>query len=391
MNKNLIAKLFAFAALAMSSAACSQDETIESVVSKTEPRKEIEFHLDVKSRATDMTLAELDEIWVYAYDGSKAIFEATPFYKDQYGSFKPAEKIYWPEETESITFTAFWPSPEEIKANDPFEPKIPQGTFTMNAETRKFVYQPAACSIYNYDLITATKTLNEESAANGIPLNFTHAFAQVEFKAKIDPSAEHTVEIHGCSLFSAQTRGTYSFDTKTWEPIKETGKYMYAAPEEVLTVSEEAKSMTDKTGCLYIMPSTWNLANFADRDESTKTGANLIVYGKVYDEENNVVYPKESDATYSTRIVDSSSSKYLSDIRDITGLGKMRIQLGKGDLAIEAGHKYVFTVDFTNGVGYHAFGDKSKPMQPILNYGLKAQVTLEDWTLGSEYETVPNK
>ena len=63
MNKNLIAKLFAFAALAMSSAACSQDETIESVVAKTEPRKEIEFHLDVKSRATDITLAELDTIW----------------------------------------------------------------------------------------------------------------------------------------------------------------------------------------------------------------------------------------------------------------------------------------------------------------------------------------
>lgn len=390
MNKNLIANLFAFAALAMSSAACSQDETIESVVSKTEPRKEIEFHLDVKSRATDITLAELDTIWVYAHDKSKTVFEATPFIKDQYGSFKPAEKIYWPEETDSITFTAFWPSLEKIRTN-PYEAKVPQVLLTMSSNERKFVYQPAACSLYNYDLITATKTLNEESAANGIPLNFTHAFAQVEFKAKIDPSAEHSVEIHGCSLFSAKTRGTYSFDTKTWAPMNETGNYIFAAPEEVLTVSEEAKSMTDKTGCIYMMPSTWNLANFADRDESTKTGTTLIVYGKVYDEENNVVYPKESDATYSTRLEDGTSTKIMSGIRDLTGLGKMRIQLGKGDLAIEAGRKYVFTVDFTNGVGYHAFGDKSKPMQPILNYGLKAQVTLEDWTLGSEYETVPNK
>ncbi|MDE5567875.1 MAG: fimbrillin family protein, partial [Muribaculaceae bacterium] len=78
--------------IAAAAVACSQDDITEIAENNAaDGRQEIEFHLDMMSRASDRTIANLDTIWVYADDGSETVFEATPFIKDQYGNFKSEE------------------------------------------------------------------------------------------------------------------------------------------------------------------------------------------------------------------------------------------------------------------------------------------------------------
>ena len=244
MNRKIKSTLFAATAAAIAFSSCSQDETVDALVQNSD-RQEIEFHLDMMSRAADKTIANLDTIWVYADDGSETVFEATPFIKDKYGNFKSAEKIYWPDGKDVINFTAFWPSPEKLDIT------AQPGQVTVDHTTSNLTDK-------HYDLITASTKVSKQNYINGIPLSFTHAFAQVEFRAKIGNEATHRFEIYGMSIAKVQNKGVYDLKTNEWTNATSTFS-CYAAPEEIITVGEEPASMTDKTGSLYIIPQLLNI------------------------------------------------------------------------------------------------------------------------------------
>ncbi|MDE6086392.1 MAG: fimbrillin family protein, partial [Muribaculaceae bacterium] len=79
MSKILKTTILVAAGVAFTLASCSEDETIAKVSTNPGERQEIEFTLDMMSRATDRTITNLDTIWVYADDGAAEVFPATAF------------------------------------------------------------------------------------------------------------------------------------------------------------------------------------------------------------------------------------------------------------------------------------------------------------------------
>ena len=225
----------------MALTSCSNDETIEGVVGKPEDRQEIEFTLDMMSRATDRTINNLDTIWVYADDGLNTVFKTTPFIKDQYGRFLPEEKIYWPDSIAKINFTAFWPNPKLLNLT------VQPGQVSLDCTT-------PSTSDKHFDLISAHTTMEKVKYSNGVPLSFSHAFAQIEFKAKIGEDAKHRVEVYGIGAANFKQKGTYYLFTNEWTVVSSSNSEFYAAPENILTVNQQSRSLTDRTGCFYFIP-----------------------------------------------------------------------------------------------------------------------------------------
>ena len=114
MFKYLKPKHFIAAAAMFALTSCSQDDVIDTGVQQTDSPREIEFTVDMLSRATDRTIDNLDTIWVYADNGTDQVFDFTPFIKDEYGRFVPSEKKYWPDGAESVNFTAVYPDPTKM-------------------------------------------------------------------------------------------------------------------------------------------------------------------------------------------------------------------------------------------------------------------------------------
>ncbi|MDE7457391.1 MAG: fimbrillin family protein [Muribaculaceae bacterium] len=390
MKKELKMVLLTLMGSTMAITSCSQDETVESLAVKPEGRQEIEFHLDMMSRATDRTITNLDTIWVYADDGKETVFEATAFIKDQYGNFKPEEKMYWPEGKDNLNFTAFWPSPDVLN-HDPNHTGENHAKLSLSPGNVTLDSEIAWNTAYHYDLITAVATINRDVANGGIPLAFKHAFAQVEFRAKIGESAEHRVDIYGIQLRVSNTKGVYSLTQDLWTLLS-SQQYFKSAPNGVLTVSDTPRSLTEKTGPMYLLPATWQFVQYFTGAKENSNGVFLMVFGKAYDEEGVQIYPKAEDMGDNNRVPSDSYIEGMSAYQDITNTGIMRIQLGGlEDFKVESGNKYVFTIDFTNGIGNFSHKDKDKPSQPIINNSLTTKVSVESWKMYDDINVDSNQ
>ena len=394
--KSLLLPAMTAAACAVISS-CTQEEIVTS-----NPGRPIEFHLDVQSRGSDKTIANLDTIWVYADDGAETVFEATPFIKDQYGNFKSEEKIYWPDGKENINFTAFWPSPERLNS-DPnaadCQPKHPAYKHVL------LDLQPGYCTIKNelgkntahqFDLITATTTTNRANANNGISLSFSHAYAQLEFRAKCDDSAEHTVVVHSMNISPVNAFSIYSITDKKWQAFKPEGKSdtsygVYTAPSQVTTITKDVKSLTSKTGPMFVIPQTLKLAHYGNNNPTASGGAFIKVFAKVYkDGEQIIPDPNWTDEEKESRIPKNVSRDDLNSLMNWTECAILRINISEEEtIDLLPGHKYIFTIDFTNGIGYWAKQDPTNPDMPVLPNPISmVDVTIADWD-SSDYDIMP--
>ena len=383
-----------FAAAILGCMSCTQDDVV-----KSNPGRPIEFHLELQSRGSDKTIANLDTIWVYADDGAETIFEATPFIKDQYGNFKSEENIYWPEGKENITFTAFWPSPERLNTDSNKEICVKTTGYDESTHTHINLI-PGASSLKcetsthagdHYDLITATKTTNRAEANNGISLAFAHAFAQLEFRAKIDDSADHTVVIHSISYAQAKHFGSFLISEQKWSVTEGKVQNLNSAPKSILTVNKTPQSLTSKTGPLYIIPQKINFAKYGDGSPISKTQQFLIVYAKIY-RDGKIIIPDPNWTEEENAVRRPSQTFSRQDVKTLMNNSEcaiLRIPLGE-DLEVLPGYKYIFTIDFTNGVGYWPKSDPTNPDQPIIPNPLSmVDVTVADWNSGLDQDLQP--
>ena len=382
MSKNLKTTILVAAGVAFTLASCSEDETIAKVSTNPGERQEIEFTLDMMSRGTDRTIANLDTIWVYADDGAAEVFPATAFIKNEYGYFKPEKKIYWPDDKENVNFTAFWPR------------------LNLEGETRptSFIFEPGddypmkytapSNSRDCYDFITATKQLSKDDFKGTIPLAFSHAFSQVDIKVKQSPTADHRIEIYGGTLSFSANKRNYRFTDNSWEASSEILSGMSAMPDEILTVGEEATSILSENAQVYVPSGVCKFARY-DIKKVSSTLIRLILFAKIYDEDNNIIYPTEEDGNISYQVGEYSlyprvpnavqKDKFTSMGRDISECGILNIQLGTDEIEFKSGYKYIFNIDFTFGAGYFESVDPISPYGPILKNPISAEVTVEEW------------
>lgn len=330
---------------AMLIASCSSDDVVS-----TNTGRAIDFRTSVGTRGAETTTANISKFWVTAIDEADAnYFSEQEFTKDG-GFFTSSPLYYWP--AGELNFVAYSPSETDLGA-----------TVTINNTTKTLAdFSPAAKIADQKDFVTATATgTKAANETNGVELTFAHQLSQIEIKAK-NANTGYVYKVVGVRIGKPVSKGTFTFGTNTW-----------------------SLTTTEKT----------NYAVEYDTDPRTLAADAATMMGTAND--NAMLLPQQLVAwTPETDKTNTNNGAYIALKIQITTKDGARVYPAKGDydwaaVAIntnwEAGKKYVYTLDFSNGAGKvdpekpdPDPTDPFKPGEDILGKPIKFTVTVTEWT-----------
>ena len=334
-------------------ASCSQDEPAD--VRSVEGHA-IDFRPAIGSRATETTNANLTSINVTAFmpDGKTPLFQSLDFNKGGDGFFTSSTKYYWPGDDSELTFYAYSPSQDELGAD-----------VTIDADTKELTSYSVPEDIADQlDFITATatgkKSLNESA---GVELTFKHQLSQIELRAKTE-NTTYKYKVCGMRIGRAEYMGSFDFTTGKWTLDDWHDTAVYTSDCDTITLSSTPVSIMGDSGNAMLIPQTLTPWNPVGDPDNTARGAYLSVLVNIATAETGaVVYPFPSD----TKLDDNGQKRQFA---------WASIPL---DGTWEAGKKYVYILDFTNGAG-NTDPDDPIPGKPVLGDAIKFSVNVEDWT-----------
>ena len=312
-----ISILMSIAAMILTS--CAKDSMKEANKGRA-----IDFRVAAQSRATETTTANLTTFYVTAIDESGSnYFTNAAFTKvDEYFCSSPA--YYWPG-SEELNFYAYAPSATSLGA-----------TVTINKDTKIIEgYAPAVDITDQKDLVTAIATGSKEDEASGVALTFNHQLSQIEIKAR-NANEGYTYKIKGVRLAQPVAQGDLNLATGEWT-LTSSSKAVYDVTyDRVITLGIYSQNLMESEGDnAMLIPQQLVAWNPETDKTNTQKGAYISVYAQVRTAEGARVYPKTEGDDYAWLAVPI-------------------------DTKWEAGHKYVYTLDFTEGAGYS---------DPIEGYG----------------------
>lgn len=347
MKKNLL--FIAMAALTIVSCSKDQNKSINR-------GNAIDFRTAVETRAGETTTANLTSIYVDAIDANGGNLFALGQEFTKNGAFFTSNPLYyWPSQDSEVSFYAYAPSATDLAA-----------TVTINNTTKELKdYAPANVTGKQKDFITANakgkKSVNETV---GVPLKFDHRLSQIEVKAK-NSNTGYTYKVVGMRIGKAISKATFNFETAAW--TLGTDKANYVASESDYTA---AKTL-DATAASMML---------AENDNAMLIPQQLVAWDSANDKTN------------------TKGGSYIALKLQITAAGGARIYpsttVGEYDwvaVAVdtkwEAGKKYLYTLDFTNGAGKvdpekPTPTDPTDPFKPgddILGSPIKFTVEVTEW------------
>lgn len=249
------------------------------------------------------------------------------------------------------------------------------------------------------DVIVARSKGNAtDHATTGVPLNFKHVLSQIEVKAvNSNTNSNYKIKVAGVKIGRIVKKATFMYptDTKTTTTLSnytlDTDKETFA---DAMIVAKElsvsAVSLMGKDGSFMFIPQTltkWDAAkHFGNGTDNN--GVYLSVLVSITTKDDVSVYP--TDGKYA----------WAATPLEITG-------------GLEAGKKYVITLDFKDGAGYQdpeankpagftpATGveisnDPVKPATPkpgapiLTNKPIKFTVKVEGWRDSTNTIDMPN-
>lgn len=246
------------------------------------------------------------------------------------------------------------------------------GTLTIGNTTKKLKDFSTATEIANQkDFVTATASgTRAANETDGVELTFAHQLSQIEIKAK-NTNTGYIYKVVGVRIGKPVSKGTFTFGTNKWD----------------LTTTEKANTTTEKTN--YAVEYATTPRTLA-ADAATMMGtAN----------DNAMLLPQQLVAwTPETDKANTNKGAYIALKIQITTKDGARVYpaKAKGDydwaaVAIntkwEAGKKYVYTLDFSNGAG-KVDPEKPQPVDPtdpfkpgedILGKPIKFTVIVTPW------------
>lgn len=331
---------------AMLIASCSSDDVVS-----TNTGRAIDFRTSVGTRGAETTTANINKFWVTAIDEAGAnYFSKQEFTKDG-GFFTSSPVYYWP--AGKLNFVAYSPSATDLG-----------GTLTINNTTKELKdFSPATTIANQKDFVTAaasgTRVTNE---TNGVELTFAHQLSQIEIKAK-NTNAGYVYKVVGVRIGKPVSKGTFTFGANTW----------------ALTTTEKANYAVEYTSAPI-----------------TLAAAAATMMGTAND--NAMLLPQQLVAwTPKTDKANTAYGAYIALKIQITTASGARVYPAKGKdydwaaVAVgtnwEAGKKYVYTLDFSNGAG-KVDPEKPQPVDPtdpfkpgedILGKPIKFTVTVTPW------------
>lgn len=324
------------ALITLTLASCSDDEPISENRGRA-----IDFRAAMDSRATETTNANLTDINVAAFLGDRLFFPVMNYTKGSDGFFTSATEYYWPGDNSELSFYAYAPA-------------TPGGTVTIDGTDKTMTgFSPASAIADQIDFVTAyatgTKSTNETS---GVPLTFNHQLSQIEVRAKTSNDV-YTFKVSGVRIGEPVSKGDFDFAGSAWTIGSDKAIYTetYDTPK---TLTADAVSVMGEGGNAMILPqqlTAWDPV--ADATNSAE-GAYLSIKLQIATAETGVqVYPFPSN-------------------------GECEWAAIPIDTNLEAGKKYIYTLDLTHGAGYVDPHDP-EPGTPVLGGPIKFTVDVVDW------------
>ena len=321
--------------MALMLASCSNDETVEIA-----QQKGISFRAiaGLNTRGVETTQTNLQSMYVTAYENNAtaAYFSNVTFERDgQTNTFVSNPQYNWLK-GKTINFLALspqatdWPATNNITFNNTaFEAVFMDVTPDTDISKQK-------------DLMIGKASGTENNDANGLDLTLNHVLSQIQIQAQHTNKA-YTYTIKGVRIASVKAKGTYTLSTDAWTQGTEYQTY------DVI------------------------LDNPITLDGATQTTAVLMKQvGQAYD--NAMLIPQQLTAWAGDK--DNSgdnfdNGSYISLLLNVKSNGGSYIypsgatddtQCGWAAVAIdtnwEAGKKYIYTLDLSNGCG------KVDPVEP---------------------------
>lgn len=330
--------LFFLAAAAMT--ACSQDEMTD-VVGNGHP---IDFRTAMGTRAAETTTGNLKTITVTAIDAENANYFTDVEFTKNDSYFTSETPYYWPSDGSTLNFYAYSPAAADLGA----------AVTITNASKKLTNYAPATDITSQQDFITATATGNKSNEATGVALTFKHRLSQIEIKAK-NTEDTYVYKVQGVRIAQPVSKATFDFGTDAWElgSDKATYEVTYSGSEKTLGSSAVSIMKTDGDNAMLLPQQlvAWD----SETDKSnTKKGAYLSVL-------INITKADGSDPVYPVE-----AGQY--------GWAAVPI-----DTNWEAGKKYVYTLDFSNGAGKVDPDVPEGGGEDILGSPIKFTVEVDTW------------
>ena len=335
MKKSII--LMGIAAMAFAS--CAKD-----TIKETNNGRAIDFRVATHTRATETTTANLTTFYVTAINESGSNYFTNVAFTKVDSYFTSSPLYYWPGE-ETLQFYAYAPSATTLGA-----------TVTIDKEKQVIEgYAPAIKFADQKDLVTTTATGSKENEAEGVALKFNHQLSQLEVKAR-NANDAYTYKIKGVRFAQPVAQGSLNLATGEWA-LTTSNKAVYDVTyDNVVELNTYAQNLMETEGDNAMLLPQQLVAWDAENDkENANEGAYISVYAQITTAEGARVYPKAEGMEYAWLAVPV-------------------------DTKWEAGYKYVYTLDFTEGAGYPdpIGGDGSEG--EVLGGPIKLTMSVNPWT-----------
>ena len=333
----------------MAFASCAKD-----AVKEVNNGRAIDFRVATQTRASETTTANLTTFYVTALDesGSNYFTDAAFTKVDTYFSSSPV--YYWPGDG-SLNFYAYAPSATTLGA-----------TVTVNKTTQVIAgYAPAAAIADQLDLVTTTATGSKANEATGVALAFDHQLSQLEVKAR-NANEAYTYKIKGVRFAQPVAQGDLNLATGEWN-LTTSNKAVYDVTyDNVVELNTYAQNLMETEGDNAMLLPQQLVAWDAEGDKTNvNKGAYISVYAQITTAEGARVYPKAEGMEYAWLAVPV-------------------------DTKWEAGYKYVYTLDFTDGAGYPdpIGGDTAEGT--VLGGPIKFTMEVNPWSEKATMEATKN-
>ena len=301
----------------------------------------IEFTVAAQTRAQELTLNNLLTFYATAVDPRQDVnyFSNLPFMKSgEYYVSSPA--YYWPGDGAPLNIYAYAPTAAYLGVSDDSETtlKIDRGTQILAN------FSPAAEIADQQDFIAAVlPEFTNPGDGNAVQLAFEHQLVQIEIKAKNSNPGE-IYHVKGVKIAQVKSKGDFDFSDQSW------------------TLDDEARAdyVVEYDDARILDPYGVNLMNTAGDNiiESYSDNAMLLPQELVsWDPQGDQQNHKKGAYIAVLMKITSSSGASVTPTDQNSGYQWVAAPFPTGT-EWEAGNKYIYTLDFTNGASY---SDPSTP------------------------------